>query len=407
MSYQEFNTEQWVGHLHPSLAEKLKTKDPIFRLTGRSHRFYFTKANKDAPVTVYNSGTTLIGNYRDMEGERALENYRIGLINSGKDPEVVLKTRQDYGTLMHIIFGRILMGETTTFETLENFVIQASTEARLDKAYTTQLVKSHLTEFKKDVAAFLAWIRDYKIEPLGVEVVMKSDRHKVATPLDLICYATVKVKGFWGEVYKSGVKKGQPKETYKEEKQLIIVDFKSGKKGFWDKNVLQLLLSKGIFEENFPDMEIQGVYNFAPNDWKKDPSYKFYNQERESKNIDYLKKLKDNIFERGRIEFEEKLSQKTERMFSGTIDFNNPDVSGITTDSLYDVADSFYKNEYLPGQDQVVDFKKKYKIKSSEDVEKVLENMKVKELMNVSELTNIPFVSLTDFTQRIKNQLNA
>ena len=407
MSYQEFNTEQWVGHLHPSLAEKLKTKEPIFRLTGRSHRFYFTKANKDVPVTIYNSGTTLIGNYRDMEGEKALENYRIGLINSGKDPEVVLKTRQDYGTLMHIIFGRILMGETTTFETLETFVIQASTEARLDKAYTTQLVKSHLTEFKKDVAAFLAWIRDYKIEPLGIEVVMKSDKHKVATPLDLICYATVKVKGFWGEVYKSGTKKGQPKETYKEDKLLIIVDFKSGKKGFWDKNVLQLLLSKEIFEENFPDMEIQGVYNFAPNNWKKDPSYKFYNQERENKNIGYLKKIKDNIFERGRIEFEEKLSQKTEKMFSGTIDFNNPDVSGITTNSLYDVADSFYNTEFVTSQENYALFMKTFKIKKQEDAEKVLENMKIGDLLIFSERLNIPFVSLADFTQRVKNKMNA
>jgi len=326
MNKAVFEKEQCYGTLKGVLKNALKNKPIIYRLTGQKSRIYFTKEDPKQPANVYNSGTTLIDNYRDKAGELAIHGWKVKLINSGKDPNIELKTRQDYGTLLHVLYGKILLGETTTFDKLDEFIIGFASEVRMGKEYLEKLVSSHMGEFRKDVASFLAWIKEYKVNPLGIELMVKSDKYKVATALDLICEVTVKEKGHFGEVYKSdskatGAKKGDPKESYGEVKKVVIVDFKSGKKGFYAKNVIQLLLSRKIFEENFPKVGIDGIFNFAPNDWKgSNPTFKFYDQERENKQIDYLKSILENILERGMKEFEFELSKKKERIFNGKID---------------------------------------------------------------------------------------
>ena len=61
-----------------------------------------------------------------------------------------------------------------------------------------------------------------------------------------------------------------------------IVDFKSGKKAFYDEYVLQLALYKEMWNENFPDKTITRIFNVSPKDWtktaKKAPSYNFEEQ---------------------------------------------------------------------------------------------------------------------------------
>ena len=57
-----------------------------------------------------------------------------------------------------------------------------------------------------------------------------------------------------------------------------IVDFKSGKKGFYDKHALQLLLNKEIVQENYPELIVEGIYNFSPKEWISTPSYNLKDQ---------------------------------------------------------------------------------------------------------------------------------
>lgn len=408
MDNNVFESEQYFGELDEVLKKALKGKPTIFRLTGQKNRIYFTKADENAPVTIYNSGTTILRNYNDEAGNLAIHKWKVGLVNSGKDPAIELVKRQNYGTLLHILYGRILMGEKTSFSELKNFIISCAEEARIDKDEVKKLVNTHMWEFEKDVASFLTWIKEYKVRPLGIELMLKSDKYKVATALDLICEITAMEKGFHGEVYKSaskatGAKAGDPKMTLGEVKKNVIVDFKSGKKGFYDKNILQLLESRVIFEENFPDIKIDGIYNFAPNDWKTKPTYKFYDQERESKQIDYLKKIFENVMERGKTEFEEKLMKRRERVMLGDIDINNIQDELIQDMTLEEMANKYYREKYVVNRDVFGDFLEESKddITDTEGLVYVLERCNEEYLQELANGVGITYNNQEDFIKQL------
>ena len=54
-----------------------------------------------------------------------------------------------------------------------------------------------------------------------------------------------------------------------------MVDFKSGRKGFDESHVFQLYMYKDMWEEHYPDIPIQSVFNWSPKDWRNAPSYNF------------------------------------------------------------------------------------------------------------------------------------
>lgn len=361
-------TEQYYGTIWKELAEEMKKKLPIYRLTGKG-RFYFTRETPVSNSRIYNSGTTLIGNYKDDQGELAIHRWKVGLINAGKDPAVELAMRQDYGTLLHITYGDLLNGVELDYNNLDDYVLGLSEVTNFTKERLLHVYNTTKDEFSKDLASFTQWVHDYKVRPIGVELMLKSDKWKVATALDLVHYATVEEEGEWGEVYKSGPRKGQPKLSKKPVEKLLITDFKSGKKGFYDKNVLQLLLSRDIFEENFPGLKIEGVFNFAPNDWTNKPTYKFHDQERVTKKIDYLKRIKQNVFERGVSEFEELLLKKKRRMFSGVVSTNTGYQNPVYYLGNVELANHHYDLHHL---------------RKSEEVKKVVSQYKRAELLGLS-----------------------
>lgn len=327
----------------------------IYRLTSQKGggRVYFTQEKKGGEIKIYNSGTTLIDVYKDANGEQALHKWKVGLINEGRNPNEVVKERQDYGTILHLIYGNLLQGVTIDISKIKDFIVDLYKDLNMRKSYLETIANNNEEEFQKDILAFLAWIKEYNIKPLAIELMLKSEKWKTATALDLVCEATIPTKGFWGETYKSGSKKGESKETKKDITSIILVDFKSGKKGFYDKNILQLLLSKEIFKENYPDIELGGLYNFAPSDWKTAPSFRFTNQEQGedavgAKHRGYLNKISTKIFELGLIKFEESTLNRTVRHYRGVVDLG----------SDYDISE-FY--EYLKYKDLAKNYLEKEK----------------------------------------------
>ena len=262
------------------------------------------------------------------------------------------------------------------------------------------------------LASFVQWCIDFKVEPLGIEVMLKSDEYRVATALDLICYVTVKEKGYWGETYKSdskstGAKKGDPKESYKEVKQLAIVDYKSGK-NFYDKNVLQLLESKLIFEENFPDIKVGGIYNFGANDWKgSTPTYKFYNQERENKNIDFLKAIFKNVLDRGKVEFEHKILPKRKRQFVGSADFSNLTMENVVK---YETLEETAQRYWLEANTVVDHFKvfiDENKIETGKNLRTCLNPKDAAELKDLALKVGLKYNNRQKFIQRMVEKFNS
>ena len=334
----KFEKEQFT-FVNEDLLKEVKKLKPIYRLTNPSRRIYFTYVN-NLPF-VLNNGTGIIDNYRDKAGEIALEKWRRGLINDGKNPNEELRKRQDYGTVMHMIYGEILKNEVTLhYDLLGELMNNCAVEIGYSEEQAWYFVEENINEMRKDVASFVQWIIDYKVKPIGIEVMMCSMEQRVATAIDLIAQITFEEKGFWGETYKTGDKKGEPKETKQEVTKTVIVDFKSGKgAGFYPKNVLQLLLNRIIFEENIKTINLDGVFNFAPNDWVSSPTYKFFDQEREVGVINKLTKLLPNILERGRVEFDDYLNSYKELEFSGSI-FD----CQIVEMSLPEIAEKYYNN---------------------------------------------------------------
>ena len=57
-----------------------------------------------------------------------------------------------------------------------------------------------------------------------------------------------------------------------------MIDYKSGRKGFYVSHEIQLKVYQELFESVFPDYPIEKLYNFSPKDWISNPGYNLKDQ---------------------------------------------------------------------------------------------------------------------------------
>jgi hypothetical protein len=166
------------------------------------------------------------------------------MVENGENAEVIRDEKASYGTLMHIIISEYLLGKVDiSFNSIANKCLYAG--LNLNYAY----------ELQKDVLAFAKFCEDYKVKPIGVEIGLKSDISMLAGTVDLVCWM-----------------------NYGRDRITAIIDFKSGKKGFWESHEIQLHCYKDIWHENYPDVIIDNVFNWSPKDWRKEPTYTLKDQ---------------------------------------------------------------------------------------------------------------------------------
>lgn len=273
---------------------------PIRRFSQGGKRFYYTVDETSGEVTLYSSGTTLIKDGY-AESEMALEDWRNKLKAEGKNPTAELNYLAMRGTLLHILAGDYIQQKEIYIGDLNKYFSEWHPEVTSEPFYL-EVVKKDSLWLQKGLMAFAQWVKDYNVKPLAIELIMKSDIYQVASPIDLICTMDYTEKGFFGELYKTGEKKGQPKESKRTRQVTAIVDLKSTKSGFYDKHALQLLLYRRMVHENYPDIEITALYNWSPKEWTSDtPTYNFKEQT-DSK----LERLAETVFEQGRLKHEGK-----------------------------------------------------------------------------------------------------
>jgi hypothetical protein len=161
---------------------------------------------------------------------------------------------------MHVLFAELLINGYVDLDGIKERATANIENAglRVDPFYWAEALK-------KDCIAFHQFCHDYFVEPWGIEIMLVNKELGISGAVDLPC-----------KMYDKKYTDATPES--KRKRVNAIVDFKSGRKGFYESNEIQLEAYKQIWEYNFPDIPIEQLFNFAPSDWRKGPSYKLQNQ---------------------------------------------------------------------------------------------------------------------------------
>lgn len=266
---------------------------PIRRFSQGKNRFYY-RVEADGEITLFSSGTTLIKDGYS-ESEIFLEEWRNKLKAEGKDPIYELMYAAMRGTLLHVLAGDFIQQKEISLSNLNRYFAQNHPDITT-QAYYTEVILRDTLWLQKGLLAFAQFVKEYNVKPLAIELILSSEKYGVASPVDLICSMDIEEKGFFGEVYKSGVNKDKPKESKQTKTIIAIVDFKSSK-AFYDKHELQLILYKQMVKECYPDLKVEGLYNWSPKEWTgTTPSYNLKEQ-----STGKLQELADVVFQQGAI----------------------------------------------------------------------------------------------------------
>lgn len=298
---------------------------------GRSY-LRITDGMLEEPFRLYTSLTTAINTCAPM-APQLLEWY---CKHGYEEAKRQLKISQHYGTLMHMMIGDFLRNNFFDFDNIQDTV----TGYVMSKGLTFPECSDWAMKLKYDVAAFIQFAYEFNIKPLGIEYVLLSERG-FGTLIDLVCKITIQEPGYYGEVYKSGDRKGEPKETKQPVEKMAIINFKSGRHGFYPSNGIQAICEKQLWEENFPDTPLDMALNWSPKEWVVTPSWnlKDWTGEVEQQEIDAILSL-------AQLRFGNRALNKKYLSISG-LAIGGRDMSGnIHQTSVYDYCKDHY-SDYL------------------------------------------------------------
>lgn len=240
----------------------------VYRMDNRGQRWYY-RIQDDGRPEFYLSVTSLCA--QTLPTPKQLTDWiaSLGTEAARKYSEM----RAHYGTLLHKLCGRLVINKELDLDDIDTEVALFS----MEKGLEFDDVRKWPDELRKDVLAFGKFLIDVDFKPLAVEVVL-THPEGYAGAIDLVGEMNIEVKGFFGEVYKTGAKAGQPKETTETIRVVAIVDVKSGKKGFYESHEVQLRAYREMWNYTFPEHPVTHTFNWAPAEWRSEPNYKLKDQ---------------------------------------------------------------------------------------------------------------------------------
>lgn len=250
------NTPEAIAAIYLDRNAIRKEPRRVYRMDLKETRLYLT-VDENGQYKYYVSVTSLC-NMLVPKGI-ALDHW---LMKNGFDAKEMKEERADYGTFMH---SQIQIFLTRKFYDMED-LIPNMLQFMADNNVSEENFEKWLIDSKNDLASFAQFAFDYNIQPLAIEIMLASERAGAAGALDLPC-----------RMYD----KKYSEKTPLENRKMInaIVDFKSGRKGFYESHEMQLHIYKEIWEFNFPELPIDKLYNWAPTEWKGEtPTYKLKDQ---------------------------------------------------------------------------------------------------------------------------------
>lgn len=231
----------------------------LYQLNQEDYRYYYRF--EDGDIKFYPSVTTMLSQV--MPTSPFLIEW---MLANGKEGSTEKRdSAAQYGTFMHACFEKLAIERTFDLDEVAGSLVEYMEKNNISDRYFNEW----LLKIRKDILAFAQFMKDYNVMPLAVEIGLCSE-NGFAGCVDMPCLMTVK------------------EETFP-----AIVDFKSGRKGFWESHEIQLHLYKMMWNENFPDKQIERVFNFSPKDWRKKPTYNLKEQTdaESAKKIPYLLEL--------------------------------------------------------------------------------------------------------------------
>jgi len=260
-----------VEKLSPIFFDSSKLKkqpEPIYRMDSANHRYYY-RFNKEGEPEFYTSVTTMIKNTLPTSPHLIKWLADKGM-EEGHDEAM---ERAFYGTFLHAECATLLTTGKYDLDTLQDRLEKFAVKER------ATLKPEWTDDLKKDILAFAQFMIEKNVKPLAIEVILYHPTDGYAGAIDLVLELDDDQKGYFGEVYLSGVNKGQPKETKRTVRINAILDIKSGRKGFYESHEIQLKGYDEMWKEHFPDVRIDKLLNWSPKNWiGKIPTYNLKDQ---------------------------------------------------------------------------------------------------------------------------------
>lgn len=191
-----------------------------------------------------------------------------------------LDQRAAYGTAMHILIAEFIQKQSfPNLKHTEQYAKEILSEQYPFKYSELGLMARDLC---KDLLAFAKFAYDMKMEVLAVELPLTDFDSGFGIAVDLVAYCDfdTEVEAEAG-TYSRGPRKGQVKyeKIKKPETFLTVIDFKSGRKGFYEGHEVQMAMAERALlnSYDFSDVKIK-LINWRPTNWRKDPDYEIRDQ---------------------------------------------------------------------------------------------------------------------------------
>lgn len=307
------------------------------RLQSSDGRLYYRYGYADEQsVELFTSLTTVIYQCTPMPYQ-LLEWYtKLGM----EEAKRYSNMKAMYGTLMHIEIGKFCQEQVYDFDKCEEVVNNYLSE----NDFWQPECKDWKYNLKDDMIAWSQFVFDTRMKCLAVEMVLCSSKG-YATAIDIVADVDLPVKGFHGEVYKTGDRKGEAKETTVNVRKRVVINMKSGRHGFFESNGIQIAAEKMLFEENFPDIKIDAMLNWAPADWRTADGKKY--------------KIKDwtgcvderelnAMFQLAEVKFRDKMQEKERMNIYGQVMYGNDPKANISVEKLIDMVRRIEKRKSNP-----------------------------------------------------------
>lgn len=226
----------------------------VWQLNSKGHRYYYRYDDAGNPE-FFPSVTTILS--QTLPKAPHLINW---IANKGiEEAERYKGERAAYGTFMHAAFEELLINRAYDLDGLKGKLKEYIEVYRLPNDFIY-----YADDLKKDVLAFAQFVLDYDVRPLAVEIALVHPYYKYAGMIDCPCTMRAKIGS--------------------DDRINAIVDFKSGRKGFYEESEIQLGMYRDMWNVNFEKFPVTRIFNFSPKDWRKKPSYNLKEQT-ESPNI--------------------------------------------------------------------------------------------------------------------------